>query len=49
MEALLSLTPQFLQVMALRPLFQRTLPDESVLLFDVTAEVRRVLDQICPV
>jgi hypothetical protein len=30
MEADLSLTPQFLQVKALRPLFQMTLPDESV-------------------
>jgi hypothetical protein len=36
-------------VMALRPLFQMTLTDESVPLFDVTAEVRRVSDQICPV
>ncbi len=47
MEADLSLTPQSLQVKALRPLFQMTLPDESVPLFDVTADVR--LDQICPV
>jgi Tol biopolymer transport system component len=43
MEADLSLTPQSLQVKALRPLFQMNLLDESVPLFDVTADGRRVL------
>jgi eukaryotic-like serine/threonine-protein kinase len=43
MEADLSLTPQSLQIKAMRPLFQMNLLDESVPLFDVTADGRRVL------
>jgi hypothetical protein len=43
MEAGLSLTPQSLQVKALRPLFPMNLSDQSVPLFDVTADGRRVL------
>jgi len=43
MEADLSLTPQSLQVKAIRPLFQVNLVDTAAPLFDVSADGRRVL------
>ena len=43
MEADLTLTPQSLEVKALRPLFAMNLPELTAPLFDVTADGRRVL------